>query len=50
MREVRFGLTIPCRGCKKNIRLVPMDGGATKAKRMIDDFISELPKTINIKI
>ena len=25
VREVRFGLTIPCRGCKRNICLVPME-------------------------
>ena len=50
MREVRFGLTIPCRGCKKNIRLVPMDGGATKAKRVLENFIAEFPKNITIEI
>ncbi len=50
LREARFGLTIPCRGCKKNIRLVPMDGGIAKAKRAIDNFISGFPKKINIKI
>lgn len=50
VREVRFGLTILCRGCKRNIRLVPMDGGMTKAKRMIDGFLREFPKKINIKL
>jgi hypothetical protein len=50
VREMRFGLTIPCRGCKRNIRLVPMDGGMTKAKKMLDDFLGEFPKTINIKL
>lgn len=50
VREVRFGLTIPCRGCKRGIRLVPMDGGMDKAKRAIEDFIREFPKNITIKI
>ena len=50
LREARFGLTIPCRGCKKNIRLVPMDGGLAKAKRAIDNLISGFPKKFNIKI
>jgi hypothetical protein len=49
-REARFGLTIPCRGCKRRIRLVPMDGGLAKAKRAIDDFMTGFPKNINIKI
>jgi hypothetical protein len=49
MREVRFGLTFPCRGCKRNIRLVPVDGGARKAKRAVDDFLNEFPKNITIK-
>jgi hypothetical protein len=50
VREARFGLTIPCRGCKRNIRLVPTDGGLAKAKRTLDNFISGLPKNITIKI
>jgi len=49
VREFRFGLTVLCRGCKRNIRLVPMDGGMTKAKQTINDFISEF-KNINIRI
>jgi hypothetical protein len=48
-REARFGLTIPCRGCKGNIRLVPIDGGFGKAK-MLDNFASKLPKKIEIKL
>jgi hypothetical protein len=50
VREARFGLTLPCRGCKANIRLVPTDGGLAKAKRTIENFITKLPKTINLKI
>jgi hypothetical protein len=50
LREVRFGLTIPCRGCKRNICLVPMDGGLAKAKRAIENFITGFPKKVNIKI
>jgi hypothetical protein len=50
VREARFGLTIPCRGCKRNIRLVPMDGRLGKAKRAIEDFVTEFPSKINIKI
>jgi hypothetical protein len=50
VREARFGLTIPCRGCKRNIRLVPMDGGLARAKRAIENFITGLPEKINIKI
>ena len=50
VREARFGLTIPCRGCKRNIRLVPMDGGLAKVKRVLDDFITGFPKNISIKI
>jgi hypothetical protein len=50
VREVRFGLTIPCRGCKRSIRLVPMDGGLSKAKRMLDNFIADFPKKIEIKL
>jgi len=49
-REVRFGLTIPCRGCKANFRFVPTDGGFGKAKRMLDNFVSEFPKKIEIKL
>jgi len=49
-REVRFGLTIPCRGCKGNIRLVPKDGGLSKAKRSIENLIADFPKKININI
>ena len=48
VREVRFGLTIPCRGCKGRIRLVPMDGGLAKAKRSLENLIADFPKTINI--
>ena len=50
MREARFGLTFPCRGCKVNIRLVPADGGVRKAKRVVDDFVNGLPKKIEINI
>lgn len=50
VREARFGLTIPCRGCKANICLVPMDGGLAKAKRAIENLITGLPKKINFKI
>jgi peptide subunit release factor 1 (eRF1) len=50
MREARFGLTVPCRGCKVNIRMVPVDGGVRKAKRIVDNFLNELPETININI
>lgn len=50
IREMRFGLKIPCRGCKRNIRLVPMDGGLTKAKKAIESFITEFPTNITIKM
>jgi hypothetical protein len=50
MREIRFGLTILCRGCKAGIRLIPVDGGGRKAKRILDDFQQALPKKITIKI
>ena len=50
VREARFGLTIPCRGCKVRIRLMPMDGGLAKAKRTFDNFISGFPKKINFEI
>ncbi len=49
-REARFGLTIPCRGCKGNIRLVPADGGFGKAKRALDNFVPMLPKKVEIKL
>jgi len=29
---------------------VPMDGGMGKAKRAIENFLSEIPKNINIRI
>ncbi len=48
VREARFGLTIPCRGCKRNIRLVPTDGGLAKAKKAIEKVVTGLPKAINI--
>ena len=48
VREVRFGLTILCRGCKGRIRLVPMDGGLSKARRSLENLITGFPKTINI--
>ena len=48
VREVRFGLTIPCRGCKRNIQLIPMDGGLAKAKRSIERLIADFPKKIDI--
>ena len=50
MREVHFGLTVVCRGCKADIRLVPVDGGVKKAKRALDNFIRTVPKTITIKL
>lgn len=50
VREVRFGLSFPCRGCKRNIRLVPTDGGMTKAKRILDRFAQQFPKKIEIKL
>lgn len=50
LRESRFGLIIPCRGCKTRIRMVPTDAGVMKSKRLIEEFVEELPKTINIKI
>jgi hypothetical protein len=50
VREVRFGLTIPCRGCKRGIRLVPMDGGLAKVKKALDNFMAELPTKIDIKL
>jgi hypothetical protein len=50
VREIRFGLTIPCRGCKVKIRLVPMNAGATQAKRALDNFVRKLPKKIEIKL
>jgi len=49
VREARFGLKIPCRGCKASIRLVPMDGGFGKAKRALDNFFAGFPKKIEIK-
>jgi len=50
VREMRFGLTIPCRGCKRNIRLEPMNAGLTIAKKILDRFIAEFPKQIDIKL
>jgi hypothetical protein len=50
LREVRFGLTIPCRGCKGSIRLVPVDGRLRKAERAIENMLDGLPKKIEIKI
>jgi hypothetical protein len=50
MREIRFGLTILCRGCKVSIGLVPTDGGARKAKRMFEEFQNAMSQTINITI
>lgn len=50
LREVRFGLTIPCRGCKGNIRLVLMNGGLRKAERAIESLLEKFPKKIEIKI
>jgi hypothetical protein len=50
LRELRFGLTIPCRGCKTRIRIVPMDAGLMKAEKAIEEFISDIPKQIEIKI
>jgi hypothetical protein len=50
VREIRFGLTVLCRGCKKRIRLVPMNAGLTKVKKAIDKFARELPQRININI
>lgn len=50
VREMRFGLTVLCRGCKTRIRLVPMNAGLTKAKKAIDKFAREFPKRININI
>jgi hypothetical protein len=50
IREIRFCFTVPCRGCKRNIRLMPIDGGMDKAKRAIEDVVSEFPKNITIKI
>jgi hypothetical protein len=50
VREARFGLKIPCRGCKRHIQLEPMDAGLTRAKKALDRFIAEFPKEINIKL
>jgi hypothetical protein len=50
MREIRFGLTVLCRGCKVSIRLEPADGGVRKAKRLLDEFQHSLTQTINITI
>jgi len=48
VREARFGLTIPCRGCKTNILLVPTAGGFAKAKRALDSFVAEPPEIIKL--
>ena len=50
MREIRFGLTILCRGCKVTIRLDPADGGIRKVDRMLQELEQSLTKTININI
>lgn len=50
IREIRFGLTVLCRGCKIRIRLEPADGGARKAKRLLDDFQQAMSQTINLTI
>jgi len=50
LREIRFGLSILCRGCKVTIRLVPVDGGVKKAKRSLDDFQNSMSQTINLTI
>jgi hypothetical protein len=50
LHESRFGLIFPCRGCKTRIRIVPIDAGVIKAKRLLEEFMDEFPKTINIKI
>jgi hypothetical protein len=50
LREVRFGLTIPCRGCKGNIRLIPMDGGLGKAERAIENLLDKFTKKLQIKV
>lgn len=50
IREMRFGLTILCRGCKANIRFVPNDGGAKKVKRALDDFKQAMNQTFKLTI
>jgi len=50
MREVRFGLIIPCRGCKVNIRLSQKDGGLNQAKNIMDELQQLFAKPITIKL
>jgi len=50
MREVRFGLTIICRGCKVNIQLKQKDGTSNKTKRTLDDLHQMFNKTITIEL
>jgi len=51
LREVRFGLPIPCRGCKANIQLQPRDGTFDQGKKMVERALQEfLNQTITINI
>jgi hypothetical protein len=50
LHESRFGLTIPCRGCKRRIRIVPTDAGVMKATRLLEQFLGDLPRITTIKI
>jgi hypothetical protein len=50
IREARFGLMVPCRGCRRRICLVPTDGGMGKAKRAIESAIREFPKGFTLEI
>ena len=50
MREIRFGLTILCRGCKVSLRLEPVDGGAKRVKRALDEFQQSMNQTTKITI
>lgn len=50
MREIRFGLSILCRGCKIELRLQPVNGGAAKAKRALENFQTSLSTKITIEL
>jgi len=49
MREVRFGLTVLCRGCKSNIRLAQKDATIDQAKATLDDFQNQMNKIFKNK-
>lgn len=52
MREIRFGLRIPCRGCKVSIQLRPKDGTFDQGKKEVERAVQQMFQdiTINIKL